>query len=138
MKTNRDTIKISVTVLISALAGITILLMHHVIVDLPEPAPGQYYYSKLAAGNYTWVSAALFLIAAVAIKHFNAGNPFAIGFGMVLIFPLISVAEATVYRGSHNLIPFEFAMHMLWALPSLAGAFGYQLVRKFTSAKEGQ
>jgi hypothetical protein len=137
LKTNRDTIKISLTVLISALAGITILLLHHFVAGLPEPAPGQYYYSKLAAGNYTWVSAALFLIAAIAIKHFNDGNPFAIGFGMVLIFPLISIAEATVYRGSHNLIPFEFAMHMLWALPSLTGAFGYQLVRKVTSAKEG-
>lgn len=138
MKANRDALKISVTVLISALAGIAILLMHHLITDLPEPAPGQYYYSKLAAGNYTWVSAALFLIAAVIIKYLNDGNPFAIGFGMVLIFPLISVTEAVVYRGSHNLIPFEFAMHTLWALPSLTGAFGYHLVRKFTSAREGQ
>jgi hypothetical protein len=138
MKTNRDTTKISVTVLISALAGIIILFLHHLIADLPEPDPGQYYYSKLAAMNFTWASAALFLIAAAVIKHFNEGNPFAIGFGMVLIFPLISVAEATVYRGSHNLIPFEFAMHMLWALPSLAGAFGYQLVKNVTSATEEQ
>jgi hypothetical protein len=124
--------------MISALAGIIILLLHHFVAGLPEPAPGQYYFSKLAAGNYTLVSAAFFLIAAVIIKHFNDGNPFAIGFGMIIIFPLISVAEAAVHRGSHNLIPFEFAMHMFWALPSLAGAFGYQLVRKFTSVKEGQ
>ncbi|TVQ10097.1 MAG: hypothetical protein EA364_12920 [Balneolaceae bacterium] len=136
MKPNHKTIKISVTVLISALTGITILFIHHLAAGLPVPEPGQYYYSKLAAGNYTWITATLFLIAAVIIKHFNNGNPFAIGFGMILIFPLISVAEATVYPGSHNLIPIEFAIHILWAIPSLAGAYGYQLLRKVSPAPE--
>ncbi|MEY2901552.1 MAG: hypothetical protein RLY89_658, partial [Bacteroidota bacterium] len=31
--------------------------------------------------------------------------------------------EATIYRGSHNLIPVEFLVFILYALPSLIGAY---------------
>jgi hypothetical protein len=35
------------------------------------------------------------------------------------------MVEGTIYKGSHNLIPFEFVMHLIMALPTiLAGYVG--------------
>jgi hypothetical protein len=59
-------------------------------------------------------------------------NPWLTGLSLILVFPLTALTEGTVYRGSHNLIPFELGMHFLFALPAIVCAYigGYIASRK--------
>ncbi|WP_162126109.1 hypothetical protein [Flavobacterium phycosphaerae] len=101
-------------------------LLHHVT----PPDAGEYYYTNWLRNNYTFLTAGLFLLAGLAAGYYFKLNPWGIGLCLVLLFPIASFYEMTVYRGSHNLIPFELIIHFLMALPAIAGAFLGKLLNK--------
>jgi uncharacterized membrane protein YfcA len=73
--------------------------------------------------NYGITAGILFLIAGLAVGYLMELKPWLAGICLILIFPITALYEATVYSGSHNLIPFEFLVFILYALPSLVGAY---------------
>lgn len=80
--------------------------------------------------NFTWSTAVVFAVAAAAISHVSRANPFVIAAGMILMFPIATFYEGTVYRGSHNLLPFEFFLWAVYAVPALLGALIESAVRR--------
>lgn len=108
--------------------GLLVLVICSFIQGEPEPQTGEYYYSSFLRNNYTFLSALLFLLTGILIGYFFKLNPWFSGIALILIFPLVSFYEATVYRGSHNLIPFELIIHFLFALPGVVGAFIGKLI----------
>jgi hypothetical protein len=78
--------------------------------------------------NYGLLTTFLFFIAGIVIGYFWGLNPWLSGLFLIAIFPLTSVVEATVYKGSHNLIPFEFLMHFVFALPAIIGVYAGRFI----------
>ena len=86
--------------------------------------PGEYHYSHFLMKNYLTIPAAtIFFIVSVAIGYYWRLNPWLSGLCLFFILPLTSVIEASVYRGSHNLIPFEFIGFFIFSLPSVIGVY---------------
>lgn len=103
--------------------GFLLILLVSIILETPASPPGEYHYSSFLNNNYGITAAILFLIAGLAVGYLMELKPWLAGICLILIFPLTSMYEATIYRSSHNLIPFEFLFFLLYALPSLAGAY---------------
>jgi hypothetical protein len=94
--------------------------------------PGdEYYFSKFLLINYSYLTTILFFIAGASIGYSWRLNPWLSGLFLIAIFPLISVVESIIYKGSHNLIPFEFIIHFLFALPAVIGVY----VGRFIASK---
>jgi hypothetical protein len=106
-------------VFLGALIMVAVIFMQ----GKPFPGPGEYHYSQLLRSNFTWVAICSYLVAGVALGYRFQYNAFRVGISLIGIFPITSVIEATFYPGSHNLIPFEFLVYFLYALPAVAGAF---------------
>ena len=103
--------------------GTLILMACSLIQPTEAPKAGEYYYSSFFRNNYTILSNIFLVIVAFAIGYFTALNPLLAGLCLLLAFPITSIIEATVFRGSHNLIPFEFVMHIIMALPTILAAY---------------
>lgn len=103
--------------------GFLLILLVSIILETPATPPGEYHYSSFLRNNYGITAGILYFIAGLAIGYLMELKPWLAGISLILIFPLTALYEATVYRGSHNLIPFEFVIFFLYALPSLAGAY---------------
>ena len=56
-----------------------------------------------------------------------------LGGAMIVVFPLISIYEATRFKGSHNLIPFELIIFAVGAIPLVLAAW---LGRKLADRRE--
>ena len=95
--------------------GIILLILCRKIQPTAVRQSGEYYYSSFLRNNYTILSASLFLLVGILVGYFFKLNPWLVGLSLILIFPLVSFYEATIYRGSHNLIPFELIVYFLWA-----------------------
>lgn len=121
-----------VAVLLSqAFAAILALLIQYAIAPSPLPEPGEYFLTQLAWGQIGAVSITLAMAAAFAFGFFTKAHPLQVAGAMIAVFPLISIYEAMRFRGSHNLIPFEFAIFALGAIPlALAAWSGRMLVRR--------
>lgn len=88
------------------------------------PVEGEYHYSEFLRGNYPTIpSVTTFIIVGLGVGYFWKLNPWLVGFCLFFIFPLTSIIESTVYKGSHNLIPFEFVVFFLFALPSIGAVY---------------
>jgi hypothetical protein len=86
--------------------------------------PGEYHYSLFLRNNYFTIPAAtIFFIVSIAIGYYWRLNPWLSGLCLFFIFPLTSIIEGNVYRGSHNLIPFEFIGFFIFSLPSVIGVY---------------
>jgi len=118
-------------VLIAFVAGILCLAANQVIFSPAFPSVGEYYWIHLAVQNYTVFSCVLMSVSGFLVIFGMGGNPFLIGWGTVAIFPVIAFVEATVYRGSHNLIPFELMVYVLYSGPAIGGALLGWLIRKY-------
>jgi hypothetical protein len=105
------------------IAGIVIIFAGSIFHANPAPPNGEYFLSEWLRNNFTWPIRIIFCMAGFAIGFFTRLNPFLAGISLSLFFPLIIVYEATVYRGSHNLIPAEILMYMVWSIPAIAGAY---------------
>ena len=90
---------------------------------IPTPPPGEYHYSMLLRQNFTLAAIVIYSIAGFILGYFLELNCFLIGLSLISIFPITSMVEATIYRGSHNLIPFEFAVFFAYGLPATIAAF---------------
>ncbi|MEQ1625241.1 MAG: hypothetical protein ABL870_11150 [Sediminibacterium sp.] len=103
--------------------GFLLILLVSIILETPATPQGEYHYSSFLRNNYGITATILYLIAGLAVGYLMELKPWLAGICLILIFPLTSLYEATIYRGSHNLIPFEFLIFFLYALPSLSGAY---------------
>lgn len=106
-----------------SLAGIVILSLSSLIQHTPAAEKGEYFYSQFFRYNLTYFVHVIFFIAGLLIGFFTNLRPVAAGISLFIVFPLTSIAEATVYRGSHNLIPLEMIVYFLLALPSVIAIF---------------
>src|SRR5512133_3873959 len=86
--------------------GILILLFCSTIQPAAAPNKGEYHYSSFIIHNFTYLSNVIFIFTGFFAGYFFRLNPWLSGICLFLIFPLTAMIEGTVYRGSHNLIPF--------------------------------
>jgi hypothetical protein len=103
--------------------GFLLILLVSIILETPATPQGEYHYSSFLKNNYGITAGILFLIAGLAVGYLMELKPWLAGICLILIFPITALYEPTIYRGSHNLIPFEFLVFILYALPSLVGAY---------------
>ncbi len=103
--------------------GAGVLALHTVLFTSVPPEPGEYFLTELARAQLGPVSVTLALVLAAG---FGASQipPVVVGLSMVATFPLIALYEASVFRGSHNLLPFEMAIVALWSIPLIFAAYG--------------
>ena len=118
-------------------AGILLVLFCSTIQHAALSQPGEYYYSGFLRNNYTVICASLFFIIGIVVGYFFRLNPWFSGLSLIFIYPMVSFYEATVYRGSHNLIPFELVVYFLFSLPGVFGVYlGRYVLRKIAISKQ--
>lgn len=119
-------------------AGITLILFASMLQTVTAPAPGEYYYSDFLRNNYTLLAGVLFFIAGIFIGYYLQLNPWLAGLALIAALPLASFYEAAVYKGSHNLIPFELVIYFLFSVPAIAGVYAgnYFATRKKTAKQK--
>lgn len=105
------------------LLGFGLILLASTMQPVPPPPAGEYHYSSFLRYNYTWLTGTLFMLSGLAIGYRFHPNPWRVGIAMIFIFPLVSMYEAAIYRGSHNLIPFELIVYFAFSLPAVAGVY---------------
>lgn len=105
------------------IVGALIIVLCSFIQKGPALPKGEYYYSTFFMKNFTLLAKILFMIAGFAAGYIYGLNPWLVGISLNLIFPLTSIIEGIIYKGSHNLIPIEFAFQFWFALPSIIAAF---------------
>lgn len=118
-----NTIKILSKSILLIFTGILIIFICRMIQHVNPPQAGEYYYSSILKDNYTVLSACVFFVVGFLIGYYFKLNPWFVGTSLILIFPIVSFYEATIYRGSHNLIPFELIIYFLFSLPAIAGVY---------------
>jgi hypothetical protein len=86
-------------------------------VTIPSEGNGEYYYSYFFRLNFTLIARIIFFIIGLGAGYFFKLNPWLAGTCLILIFPATSLLEATIYKGSHNLLGFEFVflVHVCFA-----------------------
>jgi len=114
--------------LLLVFAGLLIIVLCSTIQKTIPPSTGEYHFSSFLKNNYTILTAIIFFIAGILIGYYLHLNPWLSGICLVLVFYITAIIESIVYRGSHNLIPFEFIMYFIFALPSIAGSYAGRLV----------
>ena len=114
---------------LAAAAGVLALAAQFLILSPALPARGEYFLTELARGQVGVVSIPLMLGLAFAFGSYTRTSAVLVGLAMVLVFPAIALYEAVQYRGSHNLIPFEFAIIAIAAIPLMLTAWFGQKAR---------
>jgi len=117
--------------------GLLILLLSSRIQHVEPPQAGEYYYSSFLRNNYTILSACIFLVVGLLIGYYFKLEPLLAGVSLILIFPITAFYESTVYRGSHNLIPFELVVYLLFSLPAIAGIYLGRLISNRITVSKG-
>lgn len=112
------------------IAGTLILFLCSKFHTDSQPHVGEYYYSEFLRNGYTILAGVLLFVSGLLTGYFLKLNPWLSGLSMILIFPLATLYEGTVYRGSHNLLPFEFIIFFLFALPVIVGVYIGKYVSK--------
>lgn len=112
-----------ISAMLLILLGTLIMISLLYFQGIPSPTPGEYYYSLQLRQNFTWIAIVIYSITGFIVGYFLELNCFLIGLCLISIFPITSMIEATIYRGSHNLIPFEFAVFFAYGLPAIIAAF---------------
>ena len=94
-------------------------------------------FSHFLNYNFTKPVGVVFFVASVLIGYLLKLNPWKVGLGLFLAFPLTALIEIFIYRGSHNLIPFELIMYFLYSLPCVLGVYICKLISmQMTKRKE--
>lgn len=109
--------------LLLAVIGLLILLACSAIQHVRPAAKGEYHFSTLFRNNLTLFAKILFIVTGFLVGYNFRLNPWYTGISLFLVFPLTSIIEAAVYAGSHNLIPFESIIFLVYALPSIAASY---------------
>ena len=116
--------------LLMIILGAAIMFVLSLLQGKPNPPAGEYHYSNILRENHTWIAITVQSIVGLALGYFYRFNPFRIGLSLIAIFPITALIEATIYRGSHNLIPFELIIHFGYGLPAVAAGFAGKLLSK--------
>lgn len=111
------------TLLLIGLLGALIMAALILMQGIPSPAPGEYKYSQMLRNNFTWIALVAHLLAGFVLGYRYQVNPLLVGICLISIFPITAILESTYYRGSHNLIPFEFIVYFIYSLPAASAAF---------------
>ena len=120
--------------LMALVAGACIMAITLMVQHRPEPPAGEYHWSTLLRNNFGWLAITLQMIVAFVLGYYFRANAILTGICLIASLPVVAIWEATVYRGSHNLIPFEFAMYLAYALPAMAATFAGS---KVSQARKG-
>ncbi|WP_157580687.1 hypothetical protein [Segetibacter koreensis] len=124
--------------LILIIIGVIIILLCSIIQNVSVPVKGEYYYSSFLRNNYTLLSNVYFFITGFLLGYYYKLNPWYCGICLFLIFPLTSIIEGVVFKGSHNLIPFEFVFHFLMALPTVIAVYIGRFVNRKVAKRKVQ
>lgn len=117
--------------------GVLIIFICSLIQHVAASTKGEYFYSTFFIRNYTFPARALFFVAGFLAGYLYNLNPWYTGICLVFIFPLISIVESIIYAGSHNLIPFEFIVYFIYALPSIIAVFiGKSVTKQIAKRKD--
>jgi hypothetical protein len=116
-----------------AITGVMIMVLCGSFQDEPLPAGGEYFYSNFFRNNFKLPAQVLFIIAGFIAGYVYRLNPLLTGFSLFLFFPLTAILEMINYKGSHNLVPMEFVMFFLYAIPSIIAAFLGKRMHKGTA-----
>ena len=103
--------------------GVIIIVLFSLFQHVASSPGGEYYYSTFIGRNFKLPAKISFIITAFLVGYFWKLNPRHAGLSLFFIFPFTSLVEAIVYKGSHNLIPFEFVMFFVYALPSIIAVY---------------
>ena len=105
-----------------ALAGLVILLVCSLFQQKIAPE-GEYHVSEFLKNSLIIPAWILFFVTGFLSGYFLRLNPWLSGILLFLVFPLVACYEATVYKGSHNLIPFELIIYFVYSLPSILAVY---------------
>jgi len=112
-------------------AGLLLILLCSTVQQVAPPESGEYYYSLFLMRNYyTVLTGIIFFVAGLLIGYYFRLKPWLSGFCLILIIPFASLYEGIVYKGSHNLFPFEFMIYFMFALPPTIGGISRTLSLK--------
>jgi hypothetical protein len=117
--------------LLQIICGLAAIYFLHLWQHFELPAKGEYFYSGIFRNNYTWTAVGVFSVLGFLCGYFLKTNPLLTGLSLLLFFPATALIEGVVYRGSHNLLPFELAMHMVYMAPVIVSAFAGRLLDKY-------
>lgn len=121
-----------------ACAGLLLIVLCSIIQNVAPAPPGEYQYSSFLRNNYTILTAVIFFVAGICVGYYLGLNPWLSGICMTMAFFIAAIIEMIMYRGSHNLIPFEFVIYFVFALPAVGGVYaGILLSKKFPKRKTG-
>ena len=104
-------------------AGITIIFAGSMFQSNPLPPKGEYFLSEWLRNNFTWPVRIIFCFVGFLAGYFMKLNPILTGISLSAVFPVIAIYEATIHRGSHNLIPLEFFTFIIWSLPAILASY---------------
>ena len=110
--------------LLLAALGTGIMFMISMLFKPPLPEHGGTdYYMENFRNGYNLVTAILFFLTGVAAGLYTRLNPWWTGLSLVLVLPVLAIIESIIFHGSHNLIPFELVMYMIFAFPAIVGVY---------------
>ena len=96
----------SIKYLLLAIIGLIVILISSLFQHI-NPVEGEYHYSNILRENYPTIpSLIIFIIISLGVGYFWKLNPWLTGCSLFFIFPLTSLIESIIYRGSHNLNTF--------------------------------
>ena len=107
---------------ISMVTGAVLLFLLSFVQQGPPPHQGAYYVSSFFRNELSWLAMVLFAGFGFAASFFMQWNPWLTGIGLIGVLPLSAIIEGTIYRGTHNLLPFELMYYGFFAIPGLAAA----------------
>lgn len=110
--------------------SLLILVLAYFIENKPNPPKGEYFWSHLIRDSLTLYVRIVFALFGFLACYYLRLKPWKTAFSIFAIFPIVSFVEGTIYRGSHNLIPFELVTFFLWSLPTVATGYLGQWLQK--------
>lgn len=107
-----------------------LLFLLSLVLTMETPTAGEYYISSFFGIAYKKAGFIVFFLAALFIGMFTNVRPVLAGLTVILFFGAISIYEGEKYKGSHNLIPFEFIIFAVYCLPVVVGVIAGNFIRK--------
>lgn len=110
------------TYLLLALAGLAVIYISSLFQDIAIPKEQQDFLHYLNY-NFTKPVGVVFFLAGIVIGYFSKLNPLIAGVCLFSVFPLASIVDIFINPDGHNLWPFEFAMYLGYALPTILALY---------------
>ena len=109
--------------LIVAALGAGLMLMVGMVAPISAVEQGEYYLSSMLRKGYNVYTACLFFLTGVAAGYFTRLNPWLTGLALVIVCIVVVFYESFQYRGSHNLLPFELIVYLVYGFPAVVGVY---------------